>query len=770
MKLWFKSYPALFEEIRNALKSDLNYCESYSNYSNLFVSVGDINVHYNGKKKFPIIIVYPNATPFQLPSFYMVQSIPELEVLNEITKAVELSQVDTLLKSHIKFYFHRHQNYNGTLCILENDSLDKGFELFDTKSILNRIKEWCKSTITKVFQHDNNEIELYAHYPYKENKKTFFYTNNLLNSSGHEGLFFGEAINYGSSNSNVFFDTYVASFNSGIMITSNLNTNISVLFKDKTECTKREKIKLAQKNERLIKGKWFDINSEPTIFSNYKELITLIGNGDLTLGFNRFYSLDEKIEETPDIIYIGLRYLNYRKKQEFILFQAKRKPDLGFEYNSSIDGNSVFFEAYESFEVIKTEEFSEEKFFLRNQNRIDSNVLSKSSIQVIGCGALGGEIIDILAKAGTKEIGLVDKDIYKFENKVRHILDISAVGKPKVIAFHEYLRDNFPFVIPLYSHNNLDVFKGNLFNGRGFSFSISTIADDNAESYVNTQALESNQIVFYARALRGGKAARIFRVIPKKDACFNCLTCYREEGDKSFVDVPDDESLPTIMNECNNPIRPGSAADLKTISAITGKILINQLQGGFKSEDNHWIFSSEKEAYGNIVESLDMEVKSSTLKPHKNCIFCNPPKLEIEIDSKCVDFMKNEISKNTKIETGGILVGTYKAPNLIEIKDCSMPGPNAVMTLTKFERDTGFCQHFLDMHKNAFVYLGEWHYHPSLDSNPSQTDIKSMLEIAMSPNYGTENPISIIVTSDGNPHCTVHPKNDNFYNVNLQIK
>ena len=86
--------------------------------------------------------------------------------------------------------------------------------------------------------------------------------------------------------------------------------------------------------------------------------------------------------------------------------------------------------------------------------------------------------------------------------------------------------------------------------------------------------------------------ARIFRVIPGIDACKTCLSVYYQEDGGGFIKIEEDPALPIITTECNNPIRPASAADLKLIASLAARMVLEYLEKG-NLGFNHWIWSSE---------------------------------------------------------------------------------------------------------------------------------------------------------------------------------
>lgn len=63
---------------------------------------------------------------------------------------------------------------------------------------------------------------------------------------------------------------------------------------------------------------------------------------------------------------------------------------------------------------------------------------------VVGAGAIGGWICQLLASAGVGRLGIVDSDIFSADNLHRHILGMNAVGQSKAAALVERLKEQFP--------------------------------------------------------------------------------------------------------------------------------------------------------------------------------------------------------------------------------------------------------------------------------------------------------------------------------------
>ena len=422
--------------------------------------------------------------------------------------------------------------------------------------------------------------------------------------------------------------------------------------------------------------------------------------------------------------------------------------------------------------AVYAEVFTDQEYHARKYNRAERNTLAQHEATLIGCGALGSEIADCLAKAGVGRVALVDNEELRAKNSVRHLVGLNRAMIPKVWAVNEHLILHNPFVET--TPHICDITNANINQYCGTeSIGISTIADDDIEGFLNEQAVLNARTIFYARALRGGKAARIFRVIPGKDACKNCLALYNRDSDEKFVQIPEDSSSPTIRNECNNPIRPASAADLKIIAAITARKVIDHLQHGIDL-NNHWIWSTEELDGVQRSPNADATLTSNFIGPHPECEFCkHEDATAVRIDDETFQTMIKECAESKEKETGGVLMGFREGKEAIVVTRTSGPGPKAIRKSDWFERDLEHCQAELEKTYNELgkrgLYVGEWHYHPTGSNKPSTQDLLSLAAISHQSNYMTDRPIMLIFSNDFSVSASIHPSNRRFCFTNCVV-
>jgi len=114
--------------------------------------------------RFPILVVYSDATPFELPLIFLLKRQLGTEYVRNLSE-LTLGQIYEAIKDQIQYHYHlRHQNSSGVLCTVEWDNLDEGTSFLGITTILQRVRDWCKGLITGEFPQDSQEVEYIAHF------------------------------------------------------------------------------------------------------------------------------------------------------------------------------------------------------------------------------------------------------------------------------------------------------------------------------------------------------------------------------------------------------------------------------------------------------------------------------------------------------------------------------------------------------------------------------------------------------------------------------
>ena len=631
---------------------------------------------------------------------------------------------------------------------------------------------------------DSPEVELFAHFREKDLSKEILIPEPFLTTDLKQGEFYCVLFSHVYPTSNIrerriYIGALLQGENAGgfrvdpVEYRNAMNNMPDGINSPLDLVAKQELIREQVKENKMIEGFWWDIEHRMKPIQDINGFARLVGDGDEGVGYTRIqHIVNNTFYSLPEIAHFAIRFLNKRDEREWQIFTLKKKDIVTSPPIFGSDDINDFVELFNNYTLtaIRCREVTERRHHLRNSGLAQRDVLKENTVNVIGCGALGGEIADIISKAGIGSLRLVDHDIIRMDNAVRHVVGANKVGLLKVHALWLHIFYHNPFVET--SSFPYDIMRIGLNHYFSSGIGISTIADDNVEGYLNEQAIINNKTIFYSRALRGGKVARIFRVQPGVDACFHCLSIYSDEGNELFTSIPEDSNLPTITNECNNPIRPASAAEMKLIASLTSKLVLDHLQQS-NGANNHWIWSTEHIEGVAASKVTPYMVKASTIPPHPSCQYCQPvEQLTAVINADILERMKVETRKDPSIETGGILLGEIRNGTL-QINFASGPGPKAKQTHSIFEKDIEYCQQYINekyqQHGTQAAYIGEWHYHPSTDNSPSGTDLNSLTEIANHQGYLTINPVMIILSNEELPSCTIHPASQRFYFTDLII-
>lgn len=105
--------------------------------------------------------------------------------------------------------------------------------------------------------------------------------------------------------------------------------------------------------------------------------------------------------------------------------------------------------------------------------------------------------------------------------------------------------------------------------------------------------------------------------------------------------------------------------------------------------------------------------------------------------------------KSVNKETGGILIGYYTDDlTTAVVTEATPPPKDSRSDYTRFYRGMDGLKRLLIRRwkePRRCYYLGEWHYHPVKNVEPSPNDINQMVKISREENYKCREPIMLVV-------------------------
>lgn len=222
--------------------------------------------------------------------------------------------------------------------------------------------------------------------------------------------------------------------------------------------------------------------------------------------------------------------------------------------------------------------------------------LLKSNAVIIGCGALGCNIANLLVRAGVGTVRIVDRDFIEYHNLQRQVLfdeaDIKA-GLPKAIAAERHLRKvnstvNIKGIVADVNSSNVE----RLCHG-------ADIILDGLDNFETRFLINDFSLKYKVPWVYGGAVASngmTMNIIPGKTACFRCV----------HSTIPSPESALTCETVGIINSVPAIIGALQAIEAV--KILV----GG--SDINRGIILID--VWQDTFDRVEVE-------PRKDCPVCN---------------------------------------------------------------------------------------------------------------------------------------------------
>jgi len=224
-----------------------------------------------------------------------------------------------------------------------------------------------------------------------------------------------------------------------------------------------------------------------------------------------------------------------------------------------------------------------------------SDTLANVSVAIIGCGALGGTVANLLAQAGVRRLALFDGDILSWQNVGRHVLGGNWVGMNKAEALRADTLNRFhEFDVTAVPSDWQEAWKSNpeVFDKHDLVLSLTgDWASDCLLNHLSKQGTTVPPAIFgwvEAHALAGHAIA----VVPGS-ACLRCCCNAVGEFRHSIAVVPKEHTLRREQS-CGTFYQPFSALASAPTAALVARVAIDALIGKLNaSEHRAWVGSTD---------------------------------------------------------------------------------------------------------------------------------------------------------------------------------
>lgn len=150
------------------------------------------------------------------------------------------------------------------------------------------------------------------------------------------------------------------------------------------------------------------------------------------------------------------RAINTSKEKEVLcVFSNKKNEFYGWRYpnfnilpsgwrkKSNWEKLSISHAKKNSVERIIFSDFTEDRLYKRTAGEVIEN---EASVNVVGLGSVGSNLLHFLSKLPIRKYCLVDEDIFKVENLFRHNFNFSSMSTAKTEVAKKYLLDSNPYL------------------------------------------------------------------------------------------------------------------------------------------------------------------------------------------------------------------------------------------------------------------------------------------------------------------------------------
>jgi hypothetical protein len=292
-----------------------------------------------------------------------------------------------------------------------------------------------------------------------------------------------------------------------------------------------------------------------------------------------------------------------KKKQQYYVFSSPRSDNSKGAFAVCINRKQVLNKQVHYYAVHR----HTREYLLTRGGLPEVQSQTSQRIAIIGCGAVGGYLANLLAQNGYQELTLVDYDIFQAENCYRHILSKLYVGIPKVIALKGYLEGSYidlsitPVVDSAINWATPE-------NIAGHSIIISATGNPTLDRRLNQlfhQHDSSGQIFLSTWLEPVGLGGHVVLASTESQGCLNCL--YTQENE--FTGVPiisfiePGQKITRNLTGCGGAFTPFSGLDAQQTALLAARTLEAYLCGQRISIYDCWIGGRRLADLAKIVTS-----------------------------------------------------------------------------------------------------------------------------------------------------------------------
>lgn len=247
-----------------------------------------------------------------------------------------------------------------------------------------------------------------------------------------------------------------------------------------------------------------------------------------------------------------------------------------------------------------------------------AQLINSRRVLIFGQGAIGGTITVLLAKAGLQHLRIVDDDLLRPGNAVRHVGGLQLVGYDKTVIVKVQAHSHTPD-----SHIDTETTTWHPDMIRRWISETDIVVDATANTsfslLLNQLCLQAMRPVIYVTAHRKAAIGRIRLVRPGQDAC---LVCYEGgyRGTQDYPTIPPGDEGWFVESGCGVPTVEASAVDIDHIANWCARTILWSFRDKL-GENNHLLVVND--SLPDAADQLSQPgIYWSTWKPIRGCGAC----------------------------------------------------------------------------------------------------------------------------------------------------
>lgn len=274
-----------------------------------------------------------------------------------------------------------------------------------------------------------------------------------------------------------------------------------------------------------------------------------------------------------------------------------------------------------------------DRTFERIESLFDIELFADVKVLVAGCGSGGAGVALQLVMSGIRNFTLINRDVLGAENVIRHVCGRSFIGKRKVEAVAEVLRDRNPNANIAAVH--ADIMTYPKIASEIASSDVVVLATDNEPSryMVNQLCVQNGIPLVVGRVFTRGIGGEVFAFRPPGGGCLACLEAFLErstfrEGIKEIDLVPEEEREKVYGMEIGEiKDSPGLVVDISFITSFHTRFVLDAIARGLKKHPQYLTLMDENYiVWGNRPVhpfKKHFQLQRIELGPQDQCAVCS---------------------------------------------------------------------------------------------------------------------------------------------------